>query len=300
MYFVGDRRNVPRWVVKQPDVAASQEDLPSPIDATQECAALVRLFAHFSSHAPELRVPRPIALLPEVGAFAMEYVHGRDVAQFIGTRALAGPQKLLHAMALAARFVKHLHAIDGVRAQPVDLGPKAETALAFADEAMAPLGLALPRKVSRALANVPQRLLPASLCRLHGDFAPVNVFIDPCGSAVGIDPRLDRIGYPEEDLARFLTMFATERWFVATQAVEATNRLRVRAESALLAGYYGCVGASPLLELCRIDALTRRWVRREAARQRGRPVFGSARARVVDAHFRALLIESARRLNELL
>jgi aminoglycoside phosphotransferase (APT) family kinase protein len=172
--------------------------------------------------------------------------------------------------------------------------------LVFAAEVMAPLGLRLPREVSEALQELPRQTLDATTCRLHGDFAPVNILVDAQGHAVGIDVTLARAGYPEVDLARFLTMLDTERWFIATQSIPSARRLRHRAESTLLEAYYGREGWSPLLEVRLIDALARRWVRREATRQSNQPALASVRARMVDAHFQTLLVEVARRLERLL
>lgn len=287
-----------QWVVKQPDVMSSQEDLPNPVEAEHEFLCLVRLSDHFSTVSPELRVPQPVALLPEVAAFAMEYARGRDVTRFISGRALVDPAPLLAATSVSARFLKHLHAIDEVDGLRVDLSARAEETLAFAENVMRPLGLDLPVEVSASLRALSSRPIMAARSRLHGDFAPVNVIVDERGFATGIDASLDRIGPPEEDLARFLAMFSTERRFLAAQSVDAVQRLRSRAEGALLDAYFGRVPNAALLEVHRIDALAARWVRRQAARMRGRAAFSAVRARAVDSYFRKLLLDRARRLQE--
>ena len=94
IYFVGTGRLRPRrakWVVKRPDVSSSQQDLSAPASAETEFASLVRLAQHFSPFEGRLRVPRPVALLPEIGAFAMEAVDGRDIpappAQWVSRQA---------------------------------------------------------------------------------------------------------------------------------------------------------------------------------------------------------------------
>jgi aminoglycoside phosphotransferase (APT) family kinase protein len=300
IYFVGDRAHPSvgcLFVVKQPNEHSTQEDLPDPLGAEAQFEAQARLARHFDAVSSTLRVPRPVALLPEVGAFAMEYIHGRDVTQYITWRALLLPDPLFNVVRLAARFLRHIHSIDEAAIRPVDLRALAREPLLLAEAVMAPLGLAFPPEVTQTLDAVPKRSVPAPVVRLHGDFAPVNVIADASGHATGIDAAFDTIGFPENDLARFLAMFSTERRFVVAQRAATVQRARRQAEDAFVASYYRDAAVSPLLEIHRIDALGRRWVRRHAARRRGRPVLASARARVVDAYFRTLLRESAERLS---
>src|SRR5215210_72017 len=76
VYFIGDADRPglgPQWVVKRPDDRTGQEDLANPLSARQQFDALRVLADHFEHADPRLRVVRPVALLPEVGAFAMEY-----------------------------------------------------------------------------------------------------------------------------------------------------------------------------------------------------------------------------------
>jgi aminoglycoside phosphotransferase (APT) family kinase protein len=303
IYFVGDdarRRAGCLFVVKMPNEQSTQEDLPDPLGARAQFASQTRLARHFDTVSPTLRVPEPVALLPEIEAFAMEYVGGRDITGWITWRALLQPDGLLDAVRLAARFLAHLHSIDETSLVTVDLRAVAHESVEFAEEVMGRVGLAFPLPVTRALLNLPARSMRTVIARLHGDFAPVNVIVDGEGRAAGIDAALDSAGFRELDLARFLAMFGTERRFLVAQRSGAAGRLRRTAEDSFLDTYYGGAAASPLLEICRIDALARRWVRRQATRLRGRPMLSRRRASVVDAHFRALLLESAGRLGDLI
>ncbi len=299
IYFIGAgrfRSGWAEWIVKQPDELSTQEDLSSPASAESEFASLVRLAEHFSPLEPRLRVPRPVALLPEIGAFAMEAVHGRDIPALIGLGTPLNTHRLLLAVAQSAAFLKHLHNIDLPSEEVVDLRAKAEALLEYGELFRARHGLPLPSELTETLRAIPARSVPARICRVHGDFAPVNILIDSQGNAVGIDSALDRVAFPEHDLARFLVMLGSERLFIAGQRVAFIRAVRRRAEATLLQTYYGEADPPLLLELELIDALCRRWIRRHVTRLENRPSLSGARRRLVDTHFRRLLDESAERI----
>lgn len=298
IYFVGDSQASSlgcQWVIKQPNEASVQEDLASPRAAETQLRSLVRLAAHFAAVAPVLRVPRPVGLLPEVAAFAMEYVPGRDVNQLIA-RALFDRGRLFAAIASSARFIKHLHLIDGVGHETAELAKTAQQPLELAEGPMHRLGMELPEEVTATLEAVGNRKIETSSCRLHGDFAPVNMIVDATGHLTGIDASLDEVGAPEEDLARFLTMLATERLFVLGQDMRVVKRVRHRAESTVLETYYGNPAPPLLLELRRIEYLSRRWIHRHVLRARGRPSLAAGRRWAVDRYFRELLLDRARNI----
>jgi aminoglycoside phosphotransferase (APT) family kinase protein len=299
IYFVGIgrlRRRRTKWVVKRPDVSSGQQDLSAPASAETEFASLVRLAQHFSPLEPRLRVPRPVALLPEIGAFAMEAIQGRDISALVQAGTLVDTRRLLAAVAEAAEFLRHLHWIEPPSEQVVDLRAQADALLEYGDLVLARYGLALPDELAQTLRAVPGRRVRARICRLHGDFAPVNILIDKKGNAVGIDVALDRMGLPEHDLARFLVMLGSERLFIAGDHLASVRAVRRRAEATLLRTYYGEAGPPLLLELQLIEGLCRRWIRRHVTRLENRPSLRGARRRMVDAHFRRLLDESAVRI----
>src|SRR5919201_2967582 len=79
IYFVGDSSRAShgcQWVVKRPNRRAAQADLANPIDAERQFEALRLLATHFEPVGPALRVSRPIAFLPEIGALVVEYASG--------------------------------------------------------------------------------------------------------------------------------------------------------------------------------------------------------------------------------
>jgi len=274
-----------RWVVKQPDLDARQEDLSPPVSAAVEFASLVRLDRHFAPCAQRMRVPRPVALLPDASGFVMEYVAGPSVPALLRP---ARPRPLLHAIEAAGAALAHLHALEPPARVAVDSGLLATGTLTFADEAMAPLGLRLAPAVRAALAEPPSRTVEAAWVRLHGDYAPVNVIVEPSRGVAVIDPSLEATGLPQDDLSRFLTMLYTDRYFLLRPGAG----VRAAAAAALLRGYAQQVDPT-ILRLRLIDCLCRRWVRRQMARLHGVPRLAGARARLVDAQFARLLAGAA-------
>jgi aminoglycoside phosphotransferase (APT) family kinase protein len=282
-----------RWIVKRPVEDAGQEDLAEPMNASQQFEALQLLASHYALTAPVLRVPRPVALLPSLGAFAMEFAEGAGVDSLVRPRRLLEPRPLLEGIALSASFLRHLHAIEPPRQALVDPRALALEILTLAEETMRPAGLVLPAEVTEALEGVPATEVWVPTFRLHGDFAPVNMIVEAGKYVTGIDISLTDVGIPEDDLARFVMMLATERLFLAGSSVASTRALRRRAEGVLLQGYYGDDSTSMLLELRVIQQLCLRWLRRTTARVATRPLLAGARKRLVDGYFVRLLGERA-------
>ena len=296
IYLVADdeRPRAPRWVLKQPDVRAAQEDLAQPLTAADQFRALCEAADHLAPLAPELRVSRPVALLPGASAFAMEYVGGVALEGMLRPGSVVRPGPLLRGIAASARFLHHLHELDPPRAAMVRPRAIADEVLALAEDSLEPAGIPLPRDVRAALEAVPPGRVDAQMVRLHGDFAPVNMIADARGHVTGIDIDLCRVGLAEEDLARFLMMLSTARFFLAGADVSPIRALRLRAEATLLRGY--CAGAastSLMLELCLIRQICRRWLYRQAAREETLPPAHRLRKRAVDRCFERLLRERA-------
>jgi aminoglycoside phosphotransferase (APT) family kinase protein len=299
IYFVGDadqRDRGCRWVVKQPNTGARQEDLPHPLDARWQYTVLRTLEAHYEPVAPKLRVPRPVAFLEDSGALAMEYASGIEVDSLLRPRSIFSARALLESIALAGRFLRHLHAFEPPHhalVRPCALG---EEMLALVDETMRPAGFLPPVELSTVLEQLPETAARATTVRLHGDFAPVNMIVEGGTAVTGLDISFSDVGFPEDDLARFLMMLATARLFVAGAGARSTLALRHRAQSALLRGYYGEARTSVLLEMRFIRQLCLRWLRRCMARIESKPHLADVRRRVVDRHFEALLRERSRLL----
>jgi aminoglycoside phosphotransferase (APT) family kinase protein len=300
IYFVGDATQFDRgsqWVVKRPKEGAAQEDLENPLGAEQQFEALRLLAAHFEPLAPTLRVPAPVAFLPELGALAMEYASGTSLDRLIASRGIFLPNPLLEGIALAARLIRHVHALEPPHEELLRPRALADEILALWDSTMQREGLLLPAEAVDVLEALPDVQVRARTVRLHGDFAPVNMILDAANCVTGIDASLSRVGIPEEDLARFLMMLATEqRLFLISPEVRPLQAMRRRAESALLESYYGEATTSVLLELRLIEQLCRRWLRRHMARMGTRPSLEVVRRRAVDRYFAYLLRERCQAL----
>jgi aminoglycoside phosphotransferase (APT) family kinase protein len=298
IYFVGDaeeRSLAPQWVVKRPDDRAEQEDLANPLDALRQFEALRRLSGHFEAADPRIRVVRPVAFLPTVGAFAMEYARGPSLDRLVRPRSVVDPNALMAGIRLSARFLRVLHAVEPATAGIVRPRSVAQDLLALARDTLVPASLALPPEAIAALEAVAEIEAPTALVRLHGDFAPVNMILTGAGEVTGIDVSLDAAGTAEEDLARFLMMLMTEQLFLID--VVPVRALRRRAEAVLLESYFGHTRTSVMLELLVMRQLCLRWLRRHVTRIANRPSMSRARTEVVDRYFRALLRERARALH---
>ncbi len=195
-----------RWVVKQPHVEWSQDDVDNPLTAHEEFLALQRLHSHFDRMDVPFRVPVPVAYLPELDAFAMEYVAGVTVKELLSYRSTLRPATLLDGLAAAGAFLRHLHALEVLPTIDIDLRDEAKQVLAVAEEKLNPLGLSLPDRVRRTMVEFPALAVTSPQVRLHGDFGPANILLAKDGSAVGLDAALSAVGTPEDDLVRFVAL----------------------------------------------------------------------------------------------
>jgi hypothetical protein len=301
---------ISRWVLKQPHLGWQQDDLASPVSAEQEFAALVRLRAHFErlqagrdqatrGRLPgrRLRVPTPVALLPEIDALVMEHVAGRTTRELVNYGSVRHPRTLLAAMAAGGDFLKWLHALEAASPMTVDLRDEARAVLAFADEHLHPRGLCLPAVVVDVLSGFPSTPCERPRVILHGDFGPGNVLLAEDGSTVGLDPALDTVGPPELDLARYVAVLSGSIRFCPELPAPPLAAVRRRLVGTLLGAYYTDEPVPSAFDLHLLGQLARRWCRlRELARQNERPALLSTRLRIIDAQLRRQLRESARRL----
>jgi hypothetical protein len=238
-----------------------------------------------------------VQLFPELGAFAMEYVPGRSLRDLLRYSSVLRPGPLMAGVAAAAELIRRVHDLETFPDRPVDLCAEAEEVLAVAEKRLRPVGLQLPPRVSVALQRVPPTLVSCRQVWLHGDFYPTNIILADDGSIVGIDPALDTVGAPEEDLARFVSVMSGGTWFAPEVLAPPISWIRRRLETQLLEGYYGTTRYPPLFELRLLVQLVHRWLHAcELARQHERRRLLPARMRVVHAQFRLLMEQSARRL----
>lgn len=288
-----------RLVVKQACSGWSQDDLASPVLAEQEFGALERLHAHFAEVGGRGRVPEPVTLLPDVGAFAMEYVPGPYLQDLLRYDSLVRPGRLLNGLAAAAEFLRHLHDLESLPSRPVDLRDEADAVLSLAEQKLAPLGLALPPSVTRVLRQMPSVVVNARQVWLHGDFGPTNIILAEDGSTVGIDPALTTVGPPEEDLARFVALMSGGIRSAPEVVAPPLGRVRRRLEERLLSSYYGSTSYPALYQLTLIHQLVGRWLRlRQLAQQFERRSLLALRLWVVGEQMHLLMRSSSRRLEE--
>jgi len=285
-----------RFVVKQPNTDWTQDDLGAPLTATQEYDALVRLHEHFSASSSRYRVPTPVAMLPEVDAFAMEHVEGRNLKTLLTYRSLVQPAPLLGGLEEAGRFLRELHAIEELPSVALDLRDEAQAVLAAAEAKLHPPGLDLPERVRRTLAEVPSREVEARQVWLHGDFGPANILLTG-DSVVGIDASLDTVGQPEEDLVRFVALVSGIIRLAPEVAAPPFARVRRELETRLLRSYYGTDTWPALFELRHLHQLTRRWCRlRELAQQHERSALVRPKLTVITRQVQLLMLDGERRL----
>lgn len=292
------RQGQVQWVVKQPHTDWSQDDVANPLTADEEFAALVRLDAHFKRRGGLFRVPVPVALLPEINAFAMEYVTGPTVKSMLNYGTVLRPAALLDGLAAAGSFLRHLHALEALPPAEVDLRDEADRVLTVAEEKLHPLGLSLPDRVRSTLVAFPSLRVASPRTRLHGDFGPANILLEEDGTTVGLDASLEVVGYPEDDLVRFVALVSGVIRLAPELVVPPVARIRRRLEDRLLRAYYQNPTCPPLFELRYLHQLARRWVRlRELAEQGGRhSALLRARFRVVGMQMRMLMEDAERRL----
>ena len=123
IYYVGVREapDVCRWVVKCPATEVERLGIQPPAPAEDQFEALQRLHAFLAAGGGRFASPRPVALLPEVSALAMEFAGGRSLWELVEPAALRRPQQLLAGVKEAALALRHLHSIEQPRAELVDL-----------------------------------------------------------------------------------------------------------------------------------------------------------------------------------
>ena len=286
-----------RWIVKQPHTDWTQDDLGSPLTAAQEFAALKQLEAHFSARPSTYRVPAPVALLPTVDAFAMEYIAGPNLKELLTYRSLIRPAPLLGGLEEAGRFLRELHRLEELPPVVVDLKIEAEAVLAVTAAKLHPLGLDLPESLRRTLARVGSQQVEARQVWLHGDFGPANILLARDGSIVGIDASLDTVGQPEDDLVRFVALVSGIIRLAPEVVVPPFAHVRRELEARLLRSYYGSDTWPALFHLRYLHQLARRWCRlRELAEQHERPGLRRSKLAVISRQVRLLMLDSERRL----
>ena len=260
LYFVGvaARPAATRWVVKQPRTATQQHDLASPLTAQEQHDALLALHDVLGAHDVGFCAPRPIALLADAGAFAMEFVDGRSIPQLLTARAVVEPRPLLDAVRSAAELLRVLHAMQPGPSALVEPERSTNGALGDGRHVLRRMGLPLRSSWFDA-GRLPQHTETSVL--LHGDFAPENVVI-ASGATYCLDPDLAGCGPRELDVVRFLTMLCDAPLFIHTLAPGPVGRLRRRMAAEFVDSYYGPAGRPTGLQQMLVHSVALRWAQR--------------------------------------
>jgi hypothetical protein len=294
LHRIADRATGEQYLVKVPIVVSGWVDTHDVLPTAAQFEALERAY-RWQSEEDRHAVVRPVALLPEHDAFAMEWAPGRTVLQTLD-RAPFGPRGAHAAVRAAGDFLRRFHRHGWVAEEQVALdGPVQE----IRDLVAGPLreaGLQLPGPVSAALDGPGDRTARQTRALLHGDYVPSNLIVRSADEVVMIDPLLADVGPTADDLARFLTVLSSNSAFLPGVVLAPVRRLRRSLEAAFREAY-GIGDLDELLELRLLHQHLLRWLRRrENSRLRGAAPLLAARNRLIDRHMRALILESGARL----
>lgn len=297
LYFVGEPgTSVPRWVVKQTYPAAAIGSVPT-LPPAAEMRSLTLLQSWQDEGAP---VARPVSLLPDINALALEFVEGRLAATLISSNARRRAWEALQVFEAAGRYLRRIHDAGGADEVEVNLAEVAAEVLNRSSGVLSTVGLRLPIPVAAALRGVPARSVRVRRAVLYGDFVPVNLIVTPSNQIVGIDPALQEVGLPEKDAARFVTFLVSTTRLIPGLVLPSVRRNSRELQEAFLIGWSGRSMPSTLLDLQLLEALTLRWLRRrDLTRLREAPA--RARRVVIDRFMESLMVQVASRwqVNEL-
>jgi hypothetical protein len=238
LYFIGLAGSRPscRWVVKQPNSGSQQVDLQSPLSAAGQFQALQRLHGHLQHSADPVATPRPVAYMPEIDAYVMEYVPGPTLTGLIRPGALLRPDSLLRGAEASAQILRAVHSLESAEADRVDLPDLNRRTATRGRQLLETAGL--PPRDRWFVPSSSADSTTAWKVRLHGDFAPENVLLSPSGFYC-LEPDLCERGWAEHDVVRFLLMLFDAPLFVAGVDIPPVQNLRRRAAATFLNAYYG-------------------------------------------------------------
>lgn len=278
-----------RWVIKWPHVDNHQADLAAPLSAAAQFRSLQRLREHLHSRGYNVTVPRPVALMEDVGAYVMEYVDGPSVKDRVEPRSLMRPTLLLGAVSAAAEALRAVHTVEPAKDELVDLADLRDRAYSEAAAFLASSDLGVrERWFSRA--STPSGAEYTSRVVLHGDFIPENVLLMPTRCCC-LDADLSRTGAAEHDVVRFLALLFEARLFVVGHRVPAVQRLRRRTAATFLHAYYADEPWPRSLRPLMLAALASRYATRQQNLMESAPRLRRLRRAMVRRHFTALLDE---------
>lgn len=277
-----------RWVVKLPHSTVTQADLSSPLSAADQHAALQRLYLHLQRAGGGVTTPRPVARVPEIEGFVMEYVPGPTVAALIGPRALLRPGPLLAAVVSSAAVLRAVHSLEPAATDRIDLRELTARAAARARRALAAADLPIRERWLAAVSASPSATAPTVL--LHGDFAPENVILSPSGPCC-LEPDLRERGWAEQDVTRFLLMLFDAPMFVVGADLLPVRRLRNRAAATFLQAFYDHDPVPETVRPLLMLGLATRWSTRHTDVAHRSARFRRARQLLLRRHFARILDE---------
>jgi aminoglycoside phosphotransferase (APT) family kinase protein len=290
LYFVaaaGDP-GVRRWVIKRPTPEAERLGMSPPMSAGEQHRALQRLHDFLVSRGGSVTAPRPVAVLPDLGALAMEYAPGQSLFELVRPGALRRPDELVSGVRSAGLALREMHAIEPSSAEQPDLRAVESSVRREASAALSQVGLPVDARWFARDASA--TALPGRKVLLHGAWAPENVLLDG-DQVVCLDPELTVRGWAEQDLARFLLMLLDRPVFVLTDSLGRGRALRHELISAFLTTYYGREPVSPVLRPLLEREVALRWVVRHQDVLDRRPPLRRARTALLHRYFRAVLDE---------
>jgi aminoglycoside phosphotransferase (APT) family kinase protein len=292
LYFAGELGDSdPRWVVKQTHPATAV-DAVATLPVAAELRSLALLASWHDSSAP---VARPVGLLPEIDALALEFVPGRAL-RAIFTADLRHPAaEAFSALRATGDYLRHVQTAGDAGEEELELAEVAEAVLSRSTEALAAAGLRMPDAAVAALRAVRSQRVPTRRTVLYGDFVPANLIVTSSGHIVGIDPVLQETGLPEDDAARFLAVAMSDTKFVPGLVFPSVRRTGRELQEAFLAGWSEQPVPSTLLGVRLMQALSLRWLRtRELTRLREAPAY--ARRMLIDQFMTHVMQQAARQL----
>ena len=291
LYFVGEvGGSNPRWVVKQTHHPATPVGGVPTLPVAAELRSLAVLESWQDGNAP---IARPVGLLPDIDALALEFVPGRPLRALFNGNLRHPATEAVSALRATGNYLRRIHlAGDAGEEEEVDLAETAEMVLSRSTEALAVEGLRLPEPAAAALRAVRSRRVRTRRTLLYGDFVPANLIVTSSGHIVGIDPALQEVGLPEDDAARFLAFVMSDTKFIPSLALASVRRTGRELQEAFLAGWSGQPMPSTLLVVRLMETLSLRWLRRrELTRLREAPA--RARRLLIDQFMTHVIMQAA-------
>jgi hypothetical protein len=291
LYFLGiaGSESRCRWVLKQPNSESQQHDLASPLSAAGQFEALQRLHEHLRIIGGPVATPRPVAYVPELDGYVMEYVPGPTLTGLITPRAVLRPGRLLRGVTTAAQVLHAVHSLEPAEVALVDLSDLDRRARTRGRQLLEQAALPM-REHWFASSGEAGASTTASKVLLHGDFAPENVVLSPYG-VYCLDPDLSEKDWAEHDVVRFLLMLFDAPLFVVGVHLPPVQNLRRRAAGTFLTGYYGDRPWPDALRPLMLLSLMARWSTRHTDVVQRSPRLQGSREVLLKHYFRKLLDE---------